>query len=172
MSFANSYLTYLRSCGSQTTSPDDLKPFSILANDNMSPTTSLTVALTKGEDLAGLLITGPDGHIKLGHHFLFDMRTPFQPDATDQLIMLTGRSTVDNPIAVDPSIALAMQPMICCPTWDQLAAAPNGPAIKAISMPRMGHKCAHGLRSLLPIPAWLAASLMAANTEEAASLSV
>jgi hypothetical protein len=172
MSFANSYLTYLRSRGTQSTSLDDLKPFSLLATDNTSPTTSLAVALTRGEDLAGLLATGPDGHVKLGHHFLFDMKTPFQLDATGQFIMLTGRSTVDNPIAVDPSVALAMQPTIRCPTWDQLAAAPDGPAIKVISVPRTDRKRDHGLRSFLPIPAWLAAALMAANTEDAASLCV
>jgi hypothetical protein len=172
MSFANSYLAYLRSHGSQSTSPDDLKPFSVLANDNTSPATSLAIALMRGDELAGLLATGSDGHVKLGHHFLFDMRTPFQPDAMDQFIMLTGCSTIDNPIAINPSVAFAMQPMIRCPTWDQLAAAPDGPVIKAISAPRTGCKRDHGLRSFLPIPAWLAAALMAANTEDAASLCV
>jgi len=86
--------------------------------------------------------------------------------------MLTGRNTIDNPIAINPSIALAMQPTIRSPTWTQLAAASDGAAIKAISVPRSGRKRDHGFRSLLPIPAWLAAALMAANTEDAASLCI
>jgi hypothetical protein len=47
--------------------------------------------------------------VEIGHHIRYDMKTPFAVDGSDQLIMLTGRTTVDNPIAVDPATCLAIQ---------------------------------------------------------------
>jgi hypothetical protein len=44
MSFANSYLAYLHSRGTLTASPNELKPFSVLAADP-SPVTMYAVTL-------------------------------------------------------------------------------------------------------------------------------
>jgi hypothetical protein len=100
------------------------------------------------------------------------MKTPFQPEGSSQLVMLTGRSIMENPIAVDTTDCLMIQADtdIRNPTWAQLAAAIDGPAISAIGVPRSGRDRTGGLRPFLPIPAWLAATLMDANTDDAATL--
>jgi hypothetical protein len=162
---------YLRSRGATTTKPDDLKPFSFLAKDTSS-NDAYAIMLTKCNDLAGILAVGTNGKVKLVHHFFYDMKTPFDPDGSNQLIMLTGRSIMENPIAADPAACLTIQADtdIRHPTWAQLATAVDGPAVSAIGVPRSGRERTGGLRPLLPIPAWLAATLMEANTDDAATL--
>jgi hypothetical protein len=60
--------------------------------------------------MAGILAVGTAGKVMIGHHFLFDMKTPFAVNGSDQLIMLTGHLTVDmNPVAIDPAAGLATQ---------------------------------------------------------------
>jgi hypothetical protein len=124
------------------------------------------------KDMTGILAIGNTGDMMIGHHFLFDMKIPFAVDGSDQLIMLTGRHTVDNPVAIDPSRGLAIQTSqnFACLTWNALAAAPDGDSIKAVTATRTGPKYPGGPRPLLPIPPWLAAALMDAGTNKAADL--
>jgi hypothetical protein len=142
-----------------------------LANDE-STATPFAITLTKCDDLAGLFAVGTTGTVKIGHHFCFDMKTPFQPESSDQLFMLTGRNTVDNPIAIEPETCLAIQPGTDSryPTWTKLSEALDGSAVRSITMPRTGRKRDTGFRALMPIPAFLAAVLMDARTEDAATL--
>jgi hypothetical protein len=128
--------------------------------------------LSACDDTAGILAIGHNGKVLIGHHFLFDMKTPFAPASSDELIMLTGRHTVDNPVAIDPSLGLAIQAYrtFSCPSWNALASAPDGNAIAAIIAPRNGRKYSGGPRPLLPILTWLAAALMDAGTDKAADL--
>ena len=134
MSFANSYLAYLRSRGALTASSNELKPFSILAADP-SPVTAYAITLTRCDDLAGMLASSTPGKVVIGHHFHFDMKTPFQM-GSDQFIMLTGRNTIDNPITIDPVVGLAIQPTFKMPSWAQLAASADGAApVKGIHQP-------------------------------------
>jgi hypothetical protein len=71
--------------------------------------------------MLGLAATTSQGSLpatplgKLGHHFHFDIWMPFQT-RHDQFIMLTGRNTIDNPIAINPVIGLTIQLAIQKPT--------------------------------------------------------
>lgn len=118
----------------------------------------------------GILASSTTGKVAIGHHFHFNMKTPFQT-GSDQFIMLTSWNTINNLIAIDLAIGLAIQPTIRTPTcWDQLATATDGPAVLNINMPQQGPKHLHGFQPLMLIPAWLAAPLMEANTDDAATL--
>jgi hypothetical protein len=125
--------------------------------------------------MAGILAVGTAGEVMIGHHFLFDMKTPFAVEGSDQLIMLTGRLTVDNPVSIAPATGLAMQRNrnFPCPSWADLALAPDGDAVKAVTPARVNPTLfTGGNRPLFPIPPWLAAALMDANTNNAADLCV
>jgi hypothetical protein len=148
-----------------------LKPYAALFDDTSDPKT-LALTLSACEDMTCLLAVGHLGRVVIGHHLLYDMRTPFALDRSDQLIMLTGRHTMDNPIGTTPTLDLWMQQTrnFTCPTWDDLAAATDGAAVKALPLARNGPKYPGSPRPLLPIPAWLAAPLMEAGTDDAATL--
>jgi hypothetical protein len=110
--------------------------------------------------------------VLIGHHFLFDIKAPFVPTSSDELIMLTGRHTIDNPVAIDPSLGLAIQAYrtFSCPSWNALASAPDGNAIAAITAPRNGRKYSGRPRPLLLLPTWLAAALTDTGNDKAADL--
>jgi hypothetical protein len=81
--------------------------------------------------MTSMLVLGSSGKVVIGHHFLFDMCTPFQPASSNQFIMLTGKHTMDNAVMIDPAAGLAFPdnaPPICYPTWAMLSAAVDGPA--------------------------------------------
>jgi hypothetical protein len=107
-SFTNLYITYLCSRGAVTTKPADLKPFAFLAKDTSS-VDAYAIMLMKCEDLTGILAVGTTGTVKIVHPFCYDMRTSFQPESSSQLIVLTGRSFMENPIAVNPVSCLTIQ---------------------------------------------------------------
>jgi hypothetical protein len=170
---ANSYLAYLRARGALTIDPAALQPYAALADDTTDPET-YALTLSTCDNMAGILAIGHNGKVLIGHHFLFDMKTPFfAPASSDELIMLMGRHTVDNPVTIDPSLGLAIQVYLTfsCPLWNALASAPDGDAIAAITAPRNGRKeYSGGPRPLVPIPTWLATALMDTGTNKAANL--
>jgi hypothetical protein len=168
---ANSYLAYLRARGALTTDPGSLKPYAALANDLTDPK-SYALTLSACDNMAGILALGTTGTVMIGHHFLFNMKTPFAVDGSNQLVMLTGHHTVDNPVALDPLSSLAIQTSrtFPCPTWDTLAAAPDGDSVKTVTPTCHNPRYSGGPRPLMPIPPWLAAALMDAGTNNAADL--
>ena len=132
-SFANSYMAFLRARGSSMRHPSELRPFSLLADDR-SPPVTYALTLAQCEDMTGMLALGSSGKVAIGHHFLFDMCTPFKPDSSNQFIMLTGRHTMDNAVMIDPTVGLAFPdnaPPIRYPSWAMLSATVDGPAICA-----------------------------------------
>jgi hypothetical protein len=173
---ANSYLAYLHTQGASTTSPAALKPYAALA-DNLSDPRTYDLTIAACDNMAGMILAvGTASKVMIDHHFLFDMKTPFAVNGSDQLIMLTGHLTVDMiPVAIDPAAGLATQ---CnrnfpCPSWANLTLAPDGDAVKAVTPARSNPTLfTGGNRPLLPIPLWLAAALMDAKTTNAAELCV
>jgi hypothetical protein len=77
----------------------------------------------------------------IGHHFLFKTCLPVKD--SDQLIMLSGRHTVNNPITIkNPSSGCAIEAFwtFSCPTWNALAAVPDGTAVTAVLLPWLSCK--------------------------------
>jgi hypothetical protein len=135
-SFANSYMAFLHARGSSMHHPSELRPFSLLADDR-SPPVTYALTLAQCEDMTGMLALGSSGKVVIGHHFLFDMSTPFQPASSNQFIMLTGRHTMDNAVMIDPTIGLAFpnNAPVRSPSWAKLSTTEDGPAICAIPIP-------------------------------------
>lgn len=120
--------------------------------------------------MTGIFALSSSGKVVISHHFLFDMRTPFQPVSSNQFIMLTDKHTMDNAVVIDPVISLAFPSnayLICYPSWSTLAAAVNDPAVCATSGPER-----HFWPFIPMLPAWLAAILMESGSKDTVDLCI
>jgi hypothetical protein len=84
-------MAFLCAHGFQMRHPSELRPFSLLAEDQ-SPPVTYALTLTQCEDMTGMFMLGWSRKVMIGHHFLFDMRTPFQLVSSNQLNYAQGQA--------------------------------------------------------------------------------